>query len=107
MALADEKITGILGDLKQGRPGAEAQLMDIVYPELRRLAGSYLRRERPDHTLQPTALVNEMFLRLAGQSVDWRDRIHFFGVTAHVMRQAASRRSEAAGCSTNRSTKRA
>ena len=85
--LANESITGLLSDLKAGRAGAAANLINAVYPELRRLAGSSLRQERRGHTLQPTALVNEAFLCLAGQSVDWRDRIHFFGVAANVMRQ--------------------
>jgi DNA-directed RNA polymerase specialized sigma24 family protein len=62
-------------------------LIEIVYPELRQLAASYLRRERPEHTLQPTALVHEAYLRLAGQSMDLQNRSHFFGVAAHLMRQ--------------------
>jgi len=59
-----------------------------VYDELAKLAVSYMRRERPDHTLQPTALVHEAYLRLVDQDIcDWRDRRHFFGVAARVMRQ--------------------
>ena len=59
-----------------------------VYDELRRLAASYLRGERPDHTLQPTALVHEVYLRLAGDKpVDWQNRAHFLGVSARIMRR--------------------
>ena len=62
--------------------------MPLVYDELRRLAHSYLQRERSDHTLQSTALVHEAYLRLAGQnSPQWQNRAHFFGIAAHVMRQ--------------------
>jgi RNA polymerase sigma factor (TIGR02999 family) len=62
--------------------------MPLVYGELRRLAASYLRRERPDHTLQPTALVNEAYLRLVDQrSVSWANRAHFFGIAAQLMRR--------------------
>jgi RNA polymerase sigma-70 factor (ECF subfamily) len=67
---------------------ASARLMPLVYDELRRLAQNYLRRERPDHTLQPTALVHEAYLRLADQSrVEWQNRAHFFGVAAEMMRR--------------------
>lgn len=63
-------------------------LLPQVYDELRGLAASYLRRERPDHTLQPTALVHEAYLRLAGgKPVDWQNRAHFLGVAARVMRR--------------------
>jgi RNA polymerase sigma factor (TIGR02999 family) len=63
-------------------------LMHIVYNELRRLANHYLRSERPDHTLQPTALVHEAYLRLTGQKqVHWQNRAHFFGVAAQMMRR--------------------
>jgi RNA polymerase sigma factor (TIGR02999 family) len=62
--------------------------MPLVYTELRKLAGHYLRQERPDHTLQPTALVNEVYVRLIGQDQpDYRSRAHFLGVAAQVMRQ--------------------
>src|SRR5947208_16895684 len=62
--------------------------MPLVYDELRRLAGHYLRRERSDHTLQSTALVNEAYLRLAGQNPpQWQNRAHFFGIAARIMRQ--------------------
>ena len=62
--------------------------MPLVYEELRRLAHHYLSRERPDHTLQSTALVHEAYLRLAGQNPpQWQNRAHFFGIAAHLMRQ--------------------
>src|SRR5262249_46849485 len=67
---------------------AASQLMDLVYVELRRLAATYMRSERPGHTLQPTALVHEAYLRLLGnQPVDWRNRAHFLAVAANVIRQ--------------------
>jgi RNA polymerase sigma-70 factor, ECF subfamily len=63
-------------------------LLPVVYEELRALAGHYLRRERPDHTLQPTALVHEAYLRLSRQhGVDWRDKAQLFGVAAQMMRR--------------------
>ena len=63
-------------------------LLPQVYDELRSLAASYLRRERPDHTLQPTALVHEVYLRLAGDKpVDWQNRAHFLGIAARIMRR--------------------
>jgi RNA polymerase sigma factor (TIGR02999 family) len=65
-----------------------AELVPLVYGELRQLASAYLRRERPGHTLQPTALVHEAFLRLVDQSnPDWQSRSHFYGVAARVMRE--------------------
>ncbi len=74
------------GDL--ARIGGLNALLPQVYDELRRLAASYLRRERPDHTLQPTALVHEVYLRLAGDKpVDWQNRAHFLGVSARIMRR--------------------
>jgi RNA polymerase sigma factor (TIGR02999 family) len=71
-----------------GDPEALEELMQIVYKELRRLANHYLRSERPDHTLQPTALVHEAYLRLTDQNqVHWQNRAHFFGVAAQMMRR--------------------
>jgi RNA polymerase sigma factor (TIGR02999 family) len=82
------EITQVLAELRQGSPDAEAKLIPLVYPQLHRLAAHYMRGERPNHTLQPTALVNEAYVRLAGQlKADWRDRAHFFGVAARLMRQ--------------------
>jgi RNA polymerase sigma factor (TIGR02999 family) len=71
------------GDLQ-----ARDALMPVVYRELQRRAGAYLRRERQDHTLQPTALVHEAFMRLMGQErVAWQNRAHFFAIASHMMRR--------------------
>jgi len=80
-------VTTLLTLAREGDNEAAAALIEVVYPELRRLAASYLRRERPEHTLQPTALVHEAYLRLAGAPLDLKDRTHLFGVAAHLMRQ--------------------
>src|SRR3989442_1058383 len=81
------EITGILRKLAQGEAAAANELMPYVYHELRSIASSYLRKERPDHTLQPTALVHEAYLRLVGiGSVDFASRAHFFGLAASMMR---------------------
>ena len=87
MSTRGENVTALLARLRHGDREATATLIEIVYTELRRLAASFFRHERPEHTLQPTALVHEAYLRLAGQSLDLQDRTHFFGVVAHVMRQ--------------------
>src|SRR5215471_166493 len=80
-------ITLLLQEIVKGNAQAEASLFELTYKELHRLAQSYLRRERPDHTLQPTALVNEAYLRLFNQSDrTWENRKHFFAVAAGVMR---------------------
>src|SRR5215469_16187156 len=82
------EVTRLLGEWKQGNERAVAELMPLVYGELRQLATAYLRGERPGHTLQPTALVHEAFVRLVDQSSpDWQSRSHFYGVAARVMRQ--------------------
>ncbi len=81
-------VTVLLSELKNGNQQASSQLMDYLYAELRRLAGGYMRQERPDHTLQPTALVHEAFLRLVGdETTDWRNRAHFMALSARVMRR--------------------
>ena len=80
-------VTQLLKAMKSGDPSAAEQLLPMVYAELHRLAGSYMRRERQDHTLQPTALINEAYLRMAQEDVDWQNREHFIGVAAHVMRR--------------------
>jgi len=81
-------ITRLLHDLRQGRLEAEADLIRAVYPELRRIAAHCLRTERPDHTLQATALVHEAYLQLVGQfDKDWDSRAHFFAVAAQLMRR--------------------
>ena len=81
-------VTAILGDWSRGNRAALNQLVPVVYAELRRIASRQLRRERAGHTLQPTALVHEVYLRLIDQrEVDWRNRAHFFGAAAEVMRR--------------------
>lgn len=74
--------------LSQAEGGSLAQMLPDVYEQLRQLAGSYLRKERTDHTLQPTALVHEAYLRLLGQrTVDWQNRAHLLGIAAKMMRR--------------------
>ena len=81
-------ITLLLQKVKQGQTEAADELVRLVYQELRRIAAAYLWKERPGHSLQPTALINEAWIRLADQTqVDWRDRTHFFGVAAQMMRR--------------------
>lgn len=81
-------ITLILEELSGGDASALDRLIPLVYPELRRLADSFLRRERDNHTLQPTALVHEAYVRLIEQDhPDFRNRAHFLGVAGHLMRQ--------------------
>ncbi len=81
------KITKLLIGLQQGDPGAANRLLPLVYDELHRLAASYMRQERSDHTLQATALVNEAFLKILGDDATaFESRSHFFGVAAAVMR---------------------
>lgn len=83
-----ENITRLLIQLTNGNQDAVDALLAMIYDELRRLAASYLRRERPDHTLQPTALVHEAYMRLIDQTqVNWQNRAHFFGVAAQMMRR--------------------
>ena len=83
-----KQVSELLASWNSGNANAREALMPLVYDELRKLAASHLRRERNDHTLQPTALVHEVYLRLAEQkSVQWQDRSHFFGVTAQLMRR--------------------
>src|SRR6188472_1676896 len=81
-------VTALLGDWSRGSQAALNQLLPLVYAELHQVAARQLRNERRDHTLQPTALVNEVFIRLVDQrQVDWQNRAHFFGVAAQVMRR--------------------
>jgi RNA polymerase sigma factor (TIGR02999 family) len=83
-----DDVTLLLAQWRKGSPDAEAQLMERVQGELRRLAASYLRRERGGQTLQPTAVVNEAFIRLLPQrGVSWENRAHFFGIAARMMRR--------------------
>jgi RNA polymerase sigma factor (TIGR02999 family) len=82
------QVTQLLRDLRLGDAQAVEALIPIVYGELRKLAAHYLRDERAALTLQPTALVNEAYVRLVSQDMpDWEGRSHFFGVAAHLMRQ--------------------
>ncbi len=81
-------VTMLLNAWSDGKQDALDELMPLVYQELRKLARSYLRAERPEHTLQPTALVNEAYLRLVDQkNVRWQNRQHFFGIAAQLMRR--------------------
>jgi RNA polymerase sigma factor (TIGR02999 family) len=84
---AQTDVTRLLADWGRGDKNALERLTPLVYAELRRIAARQLRREEPGHTLQPTALVNEAFVRLCGGSpVQWQDRAHFYSVCATVMR---------------------
>ncbi len=83
-----QQVTQLLVNWSNGDQHALEELMPLVYGELRRLAASHLRRERSDHTLQSTALVNEAFLRLVNQrEVHWRSRAHFYGIAARMIRR--------------------
>jgi RNA polymerase sigma-70 factor, ECF subfamily len=85
---SDDAITVLLRAWSGGDAGALPQLVDLVYPELHRIAARHLARERPGHTLQPTGLVHEAYVRMAQQAPgkEWQDRRHFFAVAAHVVR---------------------
>jgi RNA polymerase sigma factor (TIGR02999 family) len=83
-----EEITGLLQAWSEGDRTAFDQLAPVVYQELRRLARHYMAGERQDHTLQPTALVHEAYVRLADfRHLHWKNRIHFFAISAQVMRR--------------------
>lgn len=87
-SMAEKPITQILLELRSGRRDSLDALLPLVYDELRRLARKYLSNERIEHTLQPTALVHEAYIRLVGQqSIDWQNRAHFFGVASRLMRE--------------------
>jgi RNA polymerase sigma-70 factor (ECF subfamily) len=93
-------VTQLLVQLRAGKRDAESVLIPLVYAELRRLAAHYLRGERPDHTLQPTALVHEAYLRLTRmRQMDWQSRSHFFATAATVMRQILVDHARAQGAS--------
>lgn len=80
-------ITQLLDEVRKGDKTATDKLFEEVYKELRKLAKDYLRQERPDHTLQATALVHDAYLRLVkGQEIPWQNRAHFFSIAAQVMR---------------------
>jgi RNA polymerase sigma factor (TIGR02999 family) len=101
--IVPDSVTELLIAWNRGDEAALGELMPLVFDELRVLAGVYLNRERPGHTLQPTALVNEVYLRLVDQQrVSWENRAHFFGMTARMMRRllvnhAEARRSQKRG----------
>lgn len=80
-------VTLLLRRWRAGDAAAERQLFDALHAELKRMAGRLMRGERGEHTLQPTALVNEAYLRLAPADIDWEDRTHFLAVAARVMRR--------------------
>lgn len=81
------QVTRLLKAMHDGDSHAAESLLPLLYDELHRLARAYMRRERPDHTLQPTALINEAYLRLVGEQADWNNRAHFIGIAAQVMRR--------------------
>ena len=84
---AESGITQLLHQWSAGRDDAFRELLSIAYTRLRLMASGCMRRERPDHTLQPTALVGELYLRLAGAKLaDWKDREHFYSFCARAMR---------------------
>lgn len=86
--MGESDLTALLAAWTKGDGGASTDLLDAVYDELRRLARGYLRRERGDHSLPPTALVHEAYLRLVDQRrVQWQNRTHFFAIAAHLMRR--------------------
>jgi RNA polymerase sigma factor (TIGR02999 family) len=101
-------VTALLVDWNRGKRSALNQLLPLVYAELRRIASRKFRSERVGHSLQPTALVHEVYLRLVDQrQVDWRNRAHFYGVAAEIMRRilvdharrhAASKRGKGVQC---------
>ena len=88
-APAPGEVTALLRAWQAGDRSALERLMPMVYDNLRRLAASHMRGERPDHTLQPTALVHEAFLRMMDRRADWQNRRHFFAVAAQSMRRVA------------------
>ena len=82
------QVTRLLVNWRHGDKGALDQLMPLVYQQLRRLAAGYLKSERRNHTLEPTALVHEAYVRMVEQEMpDWQNRAHFYGVAARLMRQ--------------------
>jgi RNA polymerase sigma factor (TIGR02999 family) len=87
MQAPDDDVTGLLKALRGGDRSAAERLLPMVYAELHQVAAAYMRRERPGHTLQPTALINEAYLHLADASIDWQSRAHFIAVAATAMRR--------------------
>lgn len=82
-----QAVTQLLRQWSSGNKQALDQLMPVVYDQLRRLASNCLRAERPDHTLRATALVHEAYVRLVDSDVAWEDRVHFFAVSARMLRR--------------------
>ena len=80
-------ITQLLAEVRNRSPEAETKLYQLVYDELRRIARHHMSREDPNHTLQPTALVNEAYVRLARDDRNWQNRAHFYGAAAQIMRR--------------------
>jgi RNA polymerase sigma factor (TIGR02999 family) len=88
MSARSPSVTRLLVEWTEGRTEAREELMPLVYEELRRIAGSRLRGERADHTLQATAIVHEAYMRLVDQTrVEWRNRAHFFAIAARMIRR--------------------
>jgi len=88
VATKPTEITRLLQQWRAGDRDAEAHLFELLMPDLRKMADRYFRNERRDHTLQPTALINEAFLRLARtKNIEWNDRSHFFAIAATIMRR--------------------
>ena len=81
------EVTRLLKAMNAGDVTAADNLLPLVYKELHRIAEAYMRRERPDHTLQATALIDEAYLRLVREEIDWKGRSHFIGLAANVMRR--------------------
>src|SRR5438876_2777141 len=87
-SVSQQRVTELLAHWSQGDDAALAELTPLVYEELRRLAHHFMEGQRPDHTLQTTALINEVYLRMADQTnPSWQNRAHFFAVAARAMRQ--------------------
>ena len=86
--MAEQPVTTLLFDWRQGNPAAGKELLARMQPELRRIAANYMKQERANHTLQPTALVNELYLKLMGGApVAWQDRAHFLAVASQQLRR--------------------
>ena len=87
MSSSPGEVTRLLSEWRSGNEEAFDRLMPLIYDDLRRLATDFMRRERSEHTLQATALVNEAYIRLTGVKIPWKDRAHFLAVFARVMRR--------------------
>lgn len=86
--MAEQPVTTLLMDWRKGNREAGKELMARMQPELRRIAAAYMRKEHPGHTLQATALVNELYLRLmGGAAIEWQDRAHFLAVASQQLRR--------------------